>query len=180
MHCISLAIFSRLSRFPSPAVGTNWPFWVEMLLKHQSINQSINQSISVICSCIDSGICNKCILRLDHIFLVFPCEIILEKFVQSMYYCNIWNNNFAYYRNLHRKSATHTCFHYELWILSIYQRDNLISINIVLVYSLVKLQVWMDNTVIGEFWAHYHCIFCLEKYIFLRHVLCPIHFPSVL
>jgi len=45
MHCISLAILSRLSRFPSPAVGTNWPFCVDVPLKHQSINQSpINQS----------------------------------------------------------------------------------------------------------------------------------------
>jgi len=38
MHCISLAILSWLSRFPSPAVGTNWPFWVDVPLKHQSIN----------------------------------------------------------------------------------------------------------------------------------------------
>jgi len=45
MHCISLAILSRLSRFPSPAVVTNWPFYVDVPLKHQSINQSINQSI---------------------------------------------------------------------------------------------------------------------------------------
>jgi len=40
MHCISLAILSRLSRFPSPAVGTNWPICVDVPLKHQSINQS--------------------------------------------------------------------------------------------------------------------------------------------
>jgi len=40
MHCISLAILSQLSRFPSPAVGTNWPFCVDVPLKHQSINQS--------------------------------------------------------------------------------------------------------------------------------------------
>jgi len=40
MHCISLAILSRLSRFPSPAVGTNWPFCVDVPLKHQSISCS--------------------------------------------------------------------------------------------------------------------------------------------
>jgi len=42
MHCISLAILSRLSRFPSPAIGTNWPFYVDVPLKHQSINHWIN------------------------------------------------------------------------------------------------------------------------------------------
>jgi len=36
MHCISLAILSRLIRFPSPVVGTNWPFCVDVPLKHQS------------------------------------------------------------------------------------------------------------------------------------------------
>jgi len=47
MHCISLAILSRLSRFPSPAVGTNWLFCVDMPLNSQSINQSINVTISL-------------------------------------------------------------------------------------------------------------------------------------
>jgi len=45
MHCISLAILSRLSRFPSPAVGTNWPFCVDVPLKHQSINQFSNINV---------------------------------------------------------------------------------------------------------------------------------------
>jgi len=31
MHCISYAIFSRLSWLPSPAVGTNWPFSVDVM-----------------------------------------------------------------------------------------------------------------------------------------------------
>jgi len=35
MHCISLAILSRLSRFPSPTVGTNWPFCVDVPLNNQ-------------------------------------------------------------------------------------------------------------------------------------------------
>jgi len=38
MHCISLAIFRRLSRFPAPVVGTNRPFCVDVPLK---INQSV-------------------------------------------------------------------------------------------------------------------------------------------
>jgi len=41
MHCISLAILIRLSRFPSPAVGTNWPFCVDVPLKHQSTYQCV-------------------------------------------------------------------------------------------------------------------------------------------
>jgi len=40
MHCISLAILSGLSRFPAPAVGTNWPWCVNVPLK---TNQPINQ-----------------------------------------------------------------------------------------------------------------------------------------
>jgi len=44
MHCISLVILRRLSRFPSPAAGTNWPFCVDVPLNNQSINQSINLS----------------------------------------------------------------------------------------------------------------------------------------
>jgi len=47
-----LAILSRLSRFPSPAVGTNWPFCVDVPLKHQSINQSINRSIQTSRECL--------------------------------------------------------------------------------------------------------------------------------
>jgi len=42
MHCISLAIISRLSRFPSPAIGTNWPFCVDVPLNNQLINHLIN------------------------------------------------------------------------------------------------------------------------------------------
>jgi len=37
MNCISLAILSRLSRFPGPAVGTSWPFCVDVPWK--PINQ---------------------------------------------------------------------------------------------------------------------------------------------
>jgi len=38
MHCMSLAIISRLSRCPSPAVGTNWPFCVDVPLNNQPTN----------------------------------------------------------------------------------------------------------------------------------------------
>jgi len=39
MHCISLAILSRLSQFPSPAVDTNWPFCgVDVPLNNQPTN----------------------------------------------------------------------------------------------------------------------------------------------
>jgi len=41
MPCILLAILSRLSRFPFPAVGTDSPFCVDVLLNKQLINQSI-------------------------------------------------------------------------------------------------------------------------------------------
>jgi len=37
-HSVRFNLFSRLSRFPSPAVGTNWPFCVD----RTPINQSIN------------------------------------------------------------------------------------------------------------------------------------------
>jgi len=41
MHCILLAIFSRLSQFPFPsAVSANWPFCVDLLLNIQLVNQS--------------------------------------------------------------------------------------------------------------------------------------------
>jgi len=40
MHCISLAILTRLSLFPPPpAVGTNCPFCVGVPLNNQSINR---------------------------------------------------------------------------------------------------------------------------------------------
>jgi len=39
MHCISLAILSRLSQFPSPVVGTNLPCCFDALLNTQSLNQ---------------------------------------------------------------------------------------------------------------------------------------------
>jgi len=43
MHCILLAILSRLSRFPFPTFGTNWPFCVDVPLNNQSAkHQSIN------------------------------------------------------------------------------------------------------------------------------------------
>jgi len=44
MYCISLAILSQLSQFPSPAVGTNWLFCVDVPLNNQSINQSTNST----------------------------------------------------------------------------------------------------------------------------------------
>jgi len=40
VHCISLAFISRLSRFPSSAVGTSWPFCVDVPLNNQSIYAS--------------------------------------------------------------------------------------------------------------------------------------------
>jgi len=43
MHCISLAILSQLSRFPSPAVSTNWPFCVDESLNNQSIDQLLHK-----------------------------------------------------------------------------------------------------------------------------------------
>jgi len=42
MHCISLAILSWVSWFPSLAVGTNWPFCVDVPLNNQSINLSFS------------------------------------------------------------------------------------------------------------------------------------------
>jgi len=45
MHCISLAILSRLSRFISPAVGTNWPLCVDLPL---NTNQSKNEMTYVL------------------------------------------------------------------------------------------------------------------------------------
>jgi len=41
MHYITLAIVSRLSRFPFPAVGTNWPFCVDVPLNNQPTNTSV-------------------------------------------------------------------------------------------------------------------------------------------
>jgi len=46
MHCISFAILSRLSQFPSPAVGKNWPVCVDVLLNNQS---TINDQRTVDC-----------------------------------------------------------------------------------------------------------------------------------
>jgi len=40
MYCISLAIPSCLSQFPSLAVGTNWPFCVDVPLNNQSMNSA--------------------------------------------------------------------------------------------------------------------------------------------
>jgi len=45
MHCISLVILSRLSQFPSPAVGTERPFCVDVPLINQSTNQPTNQLV---------------------------------------------------------------------------------------------------------------------------------------
>jgi len=45
MYCISLALLSRLSWFPSPAVGANWPFCVIVPL---NTNQSSIESINLI------------------------------------------------------------------------------------------------------------------------------------
>jgi len=42
MHCISLAILSRMILFPSPAVGTNLPFCVDVPLKNQPTNQVVS------------------------------------------------------------------------------------------------------------------------------------------
>ena len=36
MHCVSLAILSRLSRFHPPTVGTNWPILCWRAVKHQT------------------------------------------------------------------------------------------------------------------------------------------------
>jgi len=58
-----LAILSRLSRFSSPAVGTNWPFCVDVPLKHQSINQSILFNIMNYLYC---DMCHNCLVVLLH------------------------------------------------------------------------------------------------------------------
>jgi len=47
MHCISLTILSRLSRFFYPAVGTNWPFCVGVPLNNQPTNSCINDTTHV-------------------------------------------------------------------------------------------------------------------------------------
>jgi len=46
MHCISLAILSRLNQFLSPAVGTNRPFCVDMLLNNKAINKQNNSGFN--------------------------------------------------------------------------------------------------------------------------------------
>jgi len=45
MYCISLVILSRLSWFASPAVGTHWPFCVDVLLNTQSIIHACEFSV---------------------------------------------------------------------------------------------------------------------------------------
>jgi len=53
MHCILLAILSRLSQFPSPTVCTNWPFCVDVLLKNESISRmlSLNKPSWIVMCC---------------------------------------------------------------------------------------------------------------------------------
>ena len=41
MHCVSLAIISRLSRFHPPTVGTNWPILCWRAVKHHTNKQTI-------------------------------------------------------------------------------------------------------------------------------------------
>jgi len=48
MQYISLAIFSRLNWFPSPAVGKNWPFCVDMPLNNLPTNQPLVDIIIII------------------------------------------------------------------------------------------------------------------------------------
>jgi len=56
MHYIMFAILSRLSRFPAPAVGTNWSFCVYVPLNISQLNISIGESgnaiIMSVCVCV--------------------------------------------------------------------------------------------------------------------------------
>jgi len=46
MHCISLVILGRLSRLPTPAVGTNWPFCVDVPLNTNQSTLMLRSSLS--------------------------------------------------------------------------------------------------------------------------------------
>jgi len=53
MHCISLTILSRWGRFPSPTVGTNWPFCVDVPLNNQPTNVNFTKHLFFIASVVD-------------------------------------------------------------------------------------------------------------------------------
>jgi len=73
MHCISLAILSRMSLFPSPAVGTNQPFCVDVLLNNQSIKQS--PAIGVLMCLTEHVLLFKCMkISISFIFVIIYCH----------------------------------------------------------------------------------------------------------